>query len=1330
MISQGGKKILERFVSTAKNLLMENVTQMLQQHYGIWADGHSIPVEQLPNQDTDNIHTARMLRERLKHLLAALPEEKAEKEKLAVGQLISEQAFTQLNRFCALRMCEERDLILESIRGGYDSVGFQSYDAIASQVAAPKYERYKWYLHSIFDELSVELPAVFDRFSPYGLVFPDESTLLQLLKLINDTQLSEWYDEQDGTTVNFWTEDETLGWMFQDYNSLEERRQMRDESSKPRNSREMAVRNQFFTPEYIVRFLSDNSLGRIWYEMTGGKSRIGEELCQYMVRRPDEVLAERKMKEPTEILSLDPTCGSMHFGIYLYEVYEYIYMDAWDNQPALLQSFREIHTRESFQREVPKLILENNIFGCEIDPRALQLAALSLWLRAQKSYSQMNIPANERPLIKRSNLVLAEAMPGNKRLLNGLMEELDKPLQNLIRKIWDKMKFVGEAGLLFKMEKEIESDIEILRKNWSKVNKQSSVDMFKSDDERQKDEAEQRSIARLARKEEKEQFFNQVTEKLQEALQQLSAKLSEEEGYENALFTEDATRGFAFIELCQKRFDCIVMNPPFGEGSENTSDYLDKNYPAWCRNLVCAFFDRMQEMLDEQGRLGAIFDRTVMIKSSYESFRKRNLCGFITNCADTGWGVLDASVETSTLVLNKYSSDVEGVFMDVLDVNPEEKKDQLRALINTIKQGEEVKWNHIVKSKDFENLPNTIIGYYFSKDILKFFKHENLGERGFIARNGHTLTSTTHFRLFYEIPLNSQDYKGMYNGSTFSMFYSYYRELSFWGNGGLLLENNSQVVLRNLSEHFKTGACYGKRGEILDAHIFKDKMLFTVEGYALPGLTNLDAIIVNSLLNSILGQYSLNLYTGQHKQTGNVNLLPMPDYASRQSDINRIVNAIIAIKRQWFSLDETNLEYHGLLAQIDISQSIDKALGKMQEQLNEDYIRYQELVRENDDLWMDLAGIEPDCDFRKTLNDYKQRRPYEELLSIDGASSQNVIDKKVMAQEIVMELVGMAFGRWDADYATGTKAVPAFGDVFDALPFMPVVSLQNESSPNASGSGFPAWEQNIPKEGTNNSQGGNTNGVYFSIPEDGILSMDADSPLSLTTHVRDVMRYIWDERADDIEYELCQLIGCKNLQNYLESPTGFFDYHFKRYTKSRRKAPIYWQLSSEDGSLTYWVYYPKLNQNMLHSLILKLRDENERLHSQIAQTTDKAQQTLLRGRQQQVEGMMEELNNIINAGYKPNHDDGVPVTSCPLVKLIVHRGWKQECTENWEDLQKGEYDWSHLAMSMFPARVTQKAKKDWCLALTHGLEHLCENKPKEKKTRKKTVDAVEQSLNL
>ena len=1302
MISQNAKKVLERFVSSAKNLLMQNVTELLQQYYGIWADGHTIPVEQLANQDTDIVHTARMLRERMKHLLAALPETEANKERLAVGQLIAEQAFTQLNRFCALRMCEERDLILESVRAGYDSVGFQSYDAIAQQTAMPKYNRYKWYLHSIFDELSIELPAVFDRFSPYGLVFPDENTLLKLLDLINDTQLSEWYDEQNGITVNFWMEDETLGWMFQDYNSLEERRKMREESNKPRNSREMAVRNQFFTPEYIVRFLTDNSLGRIWYEMTKGQSRIGEEKCHYMVRRPDETIEERAIKEPTEILSLDPTCGSMHFGLYLYEVYEYIYMDTWDNHPELLIPYREIHTRESFHREVPRLILENNIFGCEIDPRALQLAALSLWLRAQRSYGEMGIPAGERPLIRKSNLVLAEAMPGNKRLLKGLMDGLDKPMQRLLTTIWDKMKFVGEAGLLFKMEKEISDDIEYLRKNWSKVNQNRNANIFDSEERRA--EVMAANEVRTELRHHKDEFFEEITERLQTALQELSARLSEEEGYENALFSEDATRGFAFIELCQKRFDCIVMNPPFGEGSEHTSQYLNNNYPAWSKNLVCAFFDRMQEMLDDEGKLGAIFDRTVMIKSSYESFRRRNLCGFITACADTGWGVLDASVETSTLVLNKLCSDVEGVFMDVQDVKPEEKDEQLSVLIRTCNRGENAKWIYVAKSVEFDNLPNTVIGYYFGNDILKLFRNTNLESRNIIARNGHTLTSAIHFRLFYEIPSNSISYKVMYNGSTYSLFYSYYRELCYWGINGKLLASNSNVVLRNQNYHFLQGVGYGKRGEILDAHIFKKDMLFTVEGYAFSNINESNSLALNSLLDSILGQYALNLYTGQHKQTGNVNLLPMPDYATRQSDIERIVNAIIDIKRKWFSLDETNLEYHALIAQMELKGGIEAGLDKMQEQLTDDYARYVELVKENDDLWMDLADIDRGSEFRQTLNDYKARRPYEELLSIDGASNLNVIDKKTMAREMVMELVGMAFGRWNTAFAKGEKAIPAFGDVFDALPFMPVVSQGEEPCP-----------------------------AQLAVPSDGIMTNEEESPLCLASHVREVMIWLWGDRADDIEYELCQLIGCKSLQAYLSSPTGFFDYHFKRYTKSRRKAPIYWLLASEDGTVDYWIYYPKLSKNTLPQLIIQLREKGEQLRTRLNAALaahDKTQETQVRAEQEQVEGMMEKLNRIIEAGYVPNHDDGVPVTAAPLQHLAASRLWRAECEKNMELLAKGDYDWSHLAMSMYPARVAQKAKKDWCMALTHGLEHICENKPKEKKTRKKKADAIQTEMNF
>lgn len=1288
MISQGGKNILVRFVASAKDLLMSNVTAMLQQHYGIWQDGHTIAVCALPSQDTETVHTAQMLRERLRHIKSTLPGGNDVAQK-AVEQLIAEQAFTILNRFCALRMCEERELIFESVGAGFRSSGFEAYNLVAAKLQIPQYERYKMYIQSVFDELSVELPSVFDRYSPYGLIFPDEQTLMQLFDLLNSDDLKAWFDEQNGETVNFWKEDETLGWIFQDYNSLEERRAMREASNKPRNSREMAVRNQFFTPEYIVRFLTDNSLGRIWYEMTGGKSRIAEEQCRYMTIRPDEEIEQREIKEPTEIRTLDPTCGSMHFGMYVYDVYEYIYLDAWDNHPDLLRDFRAVNSRESFRCLIPSLILEHNIYGCEIDPRALQLAALSLWLRAQRSYSELGILPAERPLIQRSNLVLAEAMPGNRRLLEGLLEELDAPMQRLIKKVWEKMKYAGEAGLLFKMEQEIADEIEYVRKNWSRVNQQKMGNIFETASETEKRLAQSKRAYRTDSKEDRDNFMLQVRERLQEALQTLSSQLSEEEGYENTLFADDATRGFAFIELCQRRFDCIVMNPPFGEGSVNTSDYLERNYPAWCRSLVCAFFDRMQEMLTDGGKLGAIFDRTVMIKSSYKAFRIRNLCGYISACADTGWNVLDANVETSTLVVEKKISESEASFFNVYDVEPDEKSIQLKALVKALKSGEKNKWTFIDKSIDFINLPNSLIGYYWNSDLIRIFKLKSLENYGFIALFGSSfITPDMFYRNFYELS-NSQGFKNLYHGGAFSMFYKTYREMVAWGDGSIPTASRSNM--RNVEKNFIPGVGYGKRGEIVDAQVVKSDSCFTHEGHLIPIHNKTAANIVLSFINSIYVHYTINQYCEQHKSNGYINMLPMPDYASRQSDIEEIVNTIIEIKRDFFSLDETNLEYHGLIAQLGIDQTISLALEKLQHELNSRNMEYLELVRQNDDLWMDLAGIAPDSDFRTTLNDYKNRRPYEELISIDNATSQNVLDHSVMAQEIVQELVGMAFGRWDIAYAQGKKPLPEWGDVFDALPFMPAVTLTERTA------AYP-----------------------IDIPADGILSNDTESNLCLAARVREVMHAIWGDLADDLEYELCALIGCDSLQAYFENPNGFFAYHFKRYTKSRRKAPIYWPVASNDGSVTYWVYYPQLSHNTLPALVLKLRQDKE---TQLAalnaalNTKDKEAENTHRNRLLQIDDMMSRLNELINSGYKPNHDDGVPVTAAPLASFFQLRAWRTECDGNLAKLNQGDYDWSHLALSLHTARVTEKCRQDWCLALTHGLEAICENRPRQRQTR-------------
>lgn len=1297
MIPKSAETRLQRFTQDAKSLLVKNITDILANRYEIWADGHMSRVGDLPATDADTLHTARMLRERISNLEDALADNVENKTAIAVTQLIAEQAFTVLNRFCALKMCEERGIFNSIIDHGMASEMFQTYDMVTGGgVIGRQYQRYQMFLMSLFDELSIEMPSIFNRYSPYGLVFPDERTLNALLALINADDMAAYYDATSGVMVNFWQEDETIGWLFQYYNSLEERRQMRAESNQPRNSREMAVRNQFFTPEYVVWFLTDNTLGRIWYEMTNGSKAITD-YCQYLVYRKDEEIPHRAIKEPTEIRTLDPTCGSMHFGMYAFGVYEVIYMDAWDNHPELLMKYRARHdeigrvvtvSREEFHRLVPKLILENNIYGAEIDPRALQIAALSLWLRAQRSWSEQKVEMSERPMITRSNLVLCEAMPGNKKMLAELLTGFNHPMQLLIKFIWDKMKYVGEAGLLIKMEDEIDYEIEYIRSHWSQVNKQKDLTLDATVEEIE----EQRQIAKLNSKEAKEDFFRNLMTKLRTALKQLTQKLSESEGYENVLFAEDALRGLAFIELCNMRFDAIVMNPPFGEGSVNTSAYFDANYPAWCGNLVCAFFDRMQEMLNVDGRLGAIFDRTVMIKSSYENFRKRNLCGFITNCADTGWGVLDANVETSTLVLNKIASEVKGVFIDVHDVPSDEKNNQLRAHIQSFEKNDSIEGTRIVKSADFSSLPNSLIGYNFNAQLIKLFKNRTFISRGFDCKKGHDLSANIYPRLFYEIR-NIGDFSLMYNGGVFTMFYFPYRDATKFKENIIRADKGCNIRSLHLQKIGLVG--FGKRGDILDAHILKRGFIFTREGIGLPNISEQNAYSSLSYLNSIVSQFAINLYCGQHKGNGYVNLLPMPDYITRQSDIEKIVNYIIAIKRSWFSLDETNLEYHGLISHFDDKEILKDNFGKMQEKLTADYDRYKDLVKQNDDLWMDLADIAPDSDFRKTLNDYKNRRPYEELLSIDGASKSNVINSQVMAQEIVQELMGLVFGRWDIRY-TKDKPVPEFGDVFDPLPFMPVVSLKDNEQ-----DGYP-----------------------LEIPQDGIIKGS-----DMVALIRKAMEYIWGDKADDIEYELCQLIGTDSLTDYLEDPNGFFAYHFMRYTKSRRKAPIYWPLSSEDESETWWVYYPKLDERTLPNLVLKLTDEITILRADLQRTADKAKASRLNNEMLDLQAMSDELRRLQALPYKPNQDDGVPVTAAPLYTLFKNKKWRAVCEDNWKLLGKGDYDWSHLAYAIYPARIRQKAKKDWCMALTHGLEELCENKPKEKKKKTtKNKPAREQSL--
>jgi hypothetical protein len=201
--------------------------------------------------------------------------------------------------------------------------------------------------------------------------------------------------------------------------------------------------------------------------------------------------------------------------------------------------------------------------------------------------------------------------------------------------------------------------------------------------------------------------------------------------------------------------------------------------------------------------------------------------------------------------------------------------------------------------------------------------------------------------------------------------------------------------------------------------------------------------------------------------------------------------------------------------------------------------------------------------------------------------------------------------------------------------------------------------------------------------------------------------------------------------------------HLKRYSKSRRQAPIYWPLSTASGSYTLWIYYHRLNDQTLYTALNKyvkpkiddVEKEFRRIESELPNAMGRQASKLRDGFEdtkaflEDLRELRDELLRVAGLPYKPNLNDGVLITASPLWRLFRLPKWRKDLEECWKKLEAGDYDWAHLAYSIRPDRVREVCKRDRSIAIAHGLEELCEvqAKPIKKRSRKQKV-AVEQSV--
>lgn len=330
----------------------------------------------------------------------------------------------------------------------------------------------------------------------------------------------------------------------------------------------------------------------------------------------------------------------------------------------------------------------------------------------------------------------------------------------------------------------------------------------------------------------------------------------------------------------------------------------------------------------------------------------------------------------------------------------------------------------------------------------------------------------------------------------------------------------------------------------------------------------------------------------------------------------------------------------------------------------------------------------------------------------DGDGDEEEVAEVEAAPMVVSLLswsLGVAFGRFDVRLATGDRDALPEPEPFDPLPLCsPGMLTGHEGLPVAAPPpGYP-----------------------LTFPPDGIFVDDPGHPRDVVRAVRSVFETIFDD-GNARWHEAAELLGTPDLRTWFAR--DFFEPHIKRYSKSRRKAPIYWQLATASGSYSVWLYIHRATGDTLFRVLNdfvgpKLNHEKAKLdgltqeaggNPSAAQRREIEQQETFVG---ELQALKTEVARVAPL-WKPNLDDGVILNFAQLWRLVPQsRSWQGECKKAWDKLVAADYDWAHLAMHLWPERVVPKCIDDRSLAIAHGLEDVFWHEDDSGSWRKGRVD--------
>ncbi len=1234
---------LSRAVSRLRVLFEDDFAALLEGTFGIHVSGRRAGEIEDPDALSLSAHELSA-RAELVGVVEYLQEEGLGPVE-AVERLLREATFTTVNRLLAVRVAEAIGVLPLSLSEGRSSSGFvETLEVFPLLRDADASGGYWSYLQVCGDELSHAVPRLFDRRHPLSVLVPSSETLDAAIEVLADPGL-----------VGVWVEPETLGWSYQFFNTQEERVEAKTQD----DPHALAVRTQFFTPSYVVDFLVENTLGRRLRE-SGSELKLPLLIGEIEEGAPPLNL--------DDVSVLDPAVGSGHFLLGAYDLLE----RAWGEQG--------IKPAEAASR------ILGSLFGVDIDARAAQVAQAVLYLRARRS-----APVG---VLDPPRIVTARALPKDPDVWDEVIHDVPPFVRDVVQGLREVLEQAPVLGSLLKPEEYLREAI-----------------------------GERLVTPRLG--DEALGSFEDVENRVLDAARRVAAETTSSPA--ERLFAADATDALRFAEIVTRRYDTVLMNPPFGNSLGSAAPWLKKAYGNHATELYSAFAQAGIDLINPDGYMGALAARPGFFLRTFETWRSEFVIPRLVAVADLGFGAVeDAVIEIIAYACASSPSDGSATYLRLLN-----ERDKVYAMSNP-KPIDIFEMSPV----EFERIPGTPLAYWVSPTLRDLFDLPRFGDSVDVQFGASSKSDFRFLRLWWEVAPGAIGRRARWapfaKGGEYAPYYADLHLVIDWEDDArriaesvtsryAYLDGNAEWVLHRQSRHFDAGLTYTRfTTSDFGPRVLPAGSVFSDQGLGIfAGDDRSELLGILGYLNTRVARYLLDLQlaAGEGTQAGTpgrkyeiakVQTLPLviPDGVAEE------VGRLVSYHRAPLTADETS---HSFISGSDSPRldSVPSATEALEASLRVDLevlerlsltdearralraergLHPVEYAKSNglstpdlERLWMlSLTDLAKEAVDRRggarhlAVQSYWVDRRLElvcHILEAHPSSVLQAVSELGLPQSAtsppldVSYLIGGGFGRWDVRIGRDPGLAVPLGDPFDPLPVCPPGMLTGEDglSVTRAPDGYP-----------------------ISLPPDRVLHDDPGHEWDVVSQMESVAESLFDDPDDELR-EALSYLKAKDLRSYLRSK--FFSQHLSRYSKSRRKAPIYWYLAVPSKEWGLWVYAPWLSREQLFAIARAAQEKMRRLAdeaSQLRRDVEAGGGRADRERLEAVEALMEEVeefrraaDSVAQSGWEPDLNDGIILNAAPLQELFADKKWRTDVEKHRKKMINGDYSWATVQTAYY-----------------------------------------------